>query len=219
MKKITAITGHYGSGKSSFAANYAVKNALLGSKITVVDMDTVNPYFRTADLEELFSGLDIKLAAPVFAGTNLDVPVLQYNIEGLAEENRSIIVDMGGDDSGAYPLARYKSFFSSLGDNAEMLYVVNFCRCLTQAPDQAAEFLSEIEHACGIKAAGIVNNSNLSYETTAAVINDGIAKAERFSALSGIPVIYTTYTCGIDRSLINASNLFEIKRYIKNVWE
>ena len=35
MKKITVITGHYGSGKSTFAANYAIKCAEQGEQVTV----------------------------------------------------------------------------------------------------------------------------------------------------------------------------------------
>ncbi len=219
MKKITAITGHYGCGKSTFATNLAIKSALNGEKITICDMDTVNPYFRTADLENLFEGLDIKLIAPLFAGTNLDVPVLQYNIEGLAREDRNIIIDMGGDDVGAYPLGRYRELMHSLGDTAELLYVVSFSRNLTETPEDAAQSLREIEVACGIKAKGIVNNSNLSFETNAALINKAIEKAEQLSSITGLPILYTTYTEGINPSDINAENLFEIKRYIKNIWE
>jgi len=219
MKKITAITGYYGSGKSTFAANYAIENARKGIKVTVADMDTVNPYFRTADLGELFSNADIQLASPLFAGTNLDVPVLQYNIEGLAAQGRSIIIDMGGDDAGAYPLGRYSTLINSMGSDAELLYVVNFYRCLTKNPAEAADSLHEIENACGIKVSGIINNSNLSIETTADVINSAIPKAQELSQVTGLPIVYTVYPVGIDPSLITATNLFPIRRYIKNLWE
>ena len=48
MKRITIITGHYGSGKTNLSVNLAVNAAKEGKKVTVVDLDIVNPYFRTA---------------------------------------------------------------------------------------------------------------------------------------------------------------------------
>ena len=55
MKRITLITGHYGSGKTNFAVNLALQQAAAGKKVTVVDLDIVNPYFRTADFADLFA--------------------------------------------------------------------------------------------------------------------------------------------------------------------
>ena len=52
MKKITVITGHYGVGKTNISVNLAVKLADEGKRVTVVDLDIVNPYFRTADFSE-----------------------------------------------------------------------------------------------------------------------------------------------------------------------
>ena len=54
MKRITLITGHYGSGKTNFAVNLALRQAAEGKKVTVVDLDIVNPYFRTAEFAEKY---------------------------------------------------------------------------------------------------------------------------------------------------------------------
>ena len=54
FKKINIITGHYGSGKTNVSVNMALDLAAKGEKVTVVDLDIVNPYFRTADFKELF---------------------------------------------------------------------------------------------------------------------------------------------------------------------
>ena len=70
------ITGHYGSGKTNIAVNLAIDLAEKGEHVCVVDLDIVNPYFRTADFEELFKSRGIRLAAPRFANTNLDIPSL-----------------------------------------------------------------------------------------------------------------------------------------------
>lgn len=60
FSKITVITGHYGCGKTNVAVNIALKLAEEEKKVTVVDLDIVNPYFRTADFGELFDNRDRK---------------------------------------------------------------------------------------------------------------------------------------------------------------
>ena len=50
MKRITIIAGHYGSGKSEVSVNLA-----LNHKVDyIVDLDIINPYFRSRALNELF---------------------------------------------------------------------------------------------------------------------------------------------------------------------
>jgi energy-coupling factor transporter ATP-binding protein EcfA2 len=217
MKKITVITGHYGSGKSTFAANYAIDMSKKGEAVTVVDMDTVNPYYRTADLEELFAENGVKLAAPQYAGTNLDVPILNFDIPALFSEGRSLVIDMGGDDAGAYPLGKFREFISMHSDETEILYVVNFCRFLTHVPEEAEEILREIERACGLSATGIVNNSNLGFETDSEIIGSGRIKAEKISELTGLPIFCHTLplipSCDMDRT-----GYYPLTVYIKNVW-
>ena len=80
LGRIIAITGHYGSGKTNLAVNLAVDYAKAGERVTVIDLDIVNPYFRTADLSGLFDSYGIKLIAPQFANTNLDIPSLGFDM-------------------------------------------------------------------------------------------------------------------------------------------
>ncbi len=218
MKKITVITGHYGSGKSTFAANYALQCAKQGKYVTVVDMDTVNPYYRTADLADVFADGGVKLVAPMYAGSNLDVPILDYDIPALYAEGRNLVIDLGGDDAGAYPLGKFRAFLSEHEDETEILYVVNFCRFLTQEADDAAAILGEIENACGLKASAIINNTNLGFETDSEIILSGISKAESVSKLTGLPVRCHTMPELPQLSNIKRDNYFPLSIYIKNVW-
>ncbi|MCI7767658.1 MAG: ATP/GTP-binding protein [Oscillospiraceae bacterium] len=218
MKKITVIAGHYGSGKSTFAANYAIQQAAMGENVTVVDMDTVNPYYRTADLEDIFTENGVKLAAPRYAGTNLDVPILDFDIPALFSEGRNLVIDLGGDDAGAFPLGKFREFIKAHSDDAEILYVVNFCRFLTHEPNEAAEILREIEAACGLAATGIVNNSNLGFETDSEIIENGRHKAEKISVLTGLPVFCHTLPLIPSCEEIDRAGFFPLTVYIKNVW-
>ena len=106
MKRITIITGHYGSGKTNLSVNLAVNAAKEGKKVTVVDLDIVNPYFRTADFQQLFNEMGITLLAPDYANSNLDIPALSFDVEQLAcQNNGNLIIDVGGDDAGAESVA------------------------------------------------------------------------------------------------------------------
>ncbi len=74
------VCGHYGAGKTNLTVNLALLAAGAGERVTVVDMDIVNPYFRTADHQGLFLDAGIRLIAPVYANTNLDLPVLPPSV-------------------------------------------------------------------------------------------------------------------------------------------
>ena len=107
MKKITIITGHYGSGKTNLAVNLALRLADAGEKVTIVDFDIVNPYFRTADFAKLFEERGVTLAASMYANTSLDIPAISFDMERMAYEDGYLIIDVGGDDAGAIGLGRY----------------------------------------------------------------------------------------------------------------
>ena len=132
MGKVIVITGHYGAGKTNFSINLALALAQEQpqARITVCDLDIVNPYFRTADHAELFERHGIKLITPLFANTSLDIPALGFDMAGEAAQSDLLILDVGGDEQGAIALGRYADV---LGDaqGLEMLYVVNRCRKLT----------------------------------------------------------------------------------------
>ena len=51
--RIHIICGHYGCGKTNLALNLALTLRRKGEKVTVADLDIVNPYFRTADYKEV----------------------------------------------------------------------------------------------------------------------------------------------------------------------
>lgn len=215
LKKYTIITGHYGSGKTNFAANLAVKAAEEGEKVTVVDLDIVNPYFRSADFAELFAKKGISLAAPLYANTNLDIPALSFNIEDFMSTDGKVIVDVGGDDSGASALARYKEFLLQNADDIEGIYVINMYRYLTGTAQDAIEFMYEIENASGLKMSAVVNNSNLGEETTAETIENSLAYADDVCRLSGLPLKYTVDTSG----RAEVKNRFPAEIFVKKIWE
>lgn len=218
MKKIIVITGHYGSGKTNLAVNLAVNAAAEGRSVAVVDLDIVNPYFRTADFRELFAGKGIKLIAPDFANTNLDVPSIQFDVEQLAANEDCLIIDVGGDDAGAVALGRYAESLNNYGEQLEMLYVINQRRYLTNTPDEVISLMYEIEAASRMKHTAIVNNTNLADETTADIIEASRSFAGETSKRTGLPVKFTVYPedCA---ELAGSPDVFPARIYVRKPWE
>jgi hypothetical protein len=187
-KRITLFAGHYGSGKTNIAVNYAVHLAGEDKHVAIGDLDIVNPYFRTKDSEARLSKAGVEMISPQFANSNVDLPALPAEVYRLVEDkNLFAVMDIGGDDRGAYALGRYAPFILQ-ENNYRMVFVANCCRPLTRTPEEALEVMREIEVACGIPFTCIVNNSNLAEETSVDTINDSLTYIEKLSELSGLPV-------------------------------
>ena len=60
-KRLTLFAGHYGSGKTNIAINYARALRAAGNEVILADLDIVNPYFRTKDAEDTLKGEGIGL--------------------------------------------------------------------------------------------------------------------------------------------------------------
>ena len=191
-KRLTLFAGHYGSGKTNIAVNYALKLAAEGKDVVIADLDIVNPYFRTKDSAKVLEAAGVKLISPQFANTNVDLPALPAEAYRLVQD-RSIygIMDIGGDDRGAYALGRYVPTLKE-ENNYRMVFVANAYRPLTRTPEDAMEVMREIEEACGLQFTDIINNSNLASETTPEIVLDSQDYMEKLSQLSGLPVFATT---------------------------
>lgn len=191
-KRVTLFAGHYGSGKTNIAVNYALHLASEGKKVCIGDLDIVNPYFRTADSKMELDAAGVELISPQFANTNVDLPALPAEAYRLVED-KSIysIMDIGGDDRGAYALGRYVPSILA-ENNYRMAFVANCYRPLTRTPEEALEVMREIEAACGMRFTCIINNSNLGVETTPETICASKDFVEKLSQISGLPVWLTT---------------------------
>lgn len=192
MKRVTLFAGHYGSGKTNLAVNWAMALRKEHEKVVIADLDIVNPYFRTKDSAELLQAHGIEVISPEFANSNVDLPALPAELYGVVQrKDRYAVLDIGGDDRGAYALGRYAPYILEENDY-EMVFVANFMRPLTRTPEEALEVMREIEAAGGIPFTAIANNTNLSKLTDEAVIREGIEKSEELSRLSGLKILFTS---------------------------
>jgi len=192
-KRLTLFAGHYGSGKTNIAVNYAFALRRAGyEKVAIADLDIVNPYFRTKDSETELTAAGIRLISPRFANTNVDLPALPAEAYALVEDKSlHAVMDIGGDDRGAYALGRYADAIKAEND-FRMAFVANCYRPLTREPEEALEVMREIEAAGHVPFTCIVNNANLGHETTAEDVLRARAYMEKLSELSGLPIWLTT---------------------------
>ena len=163
-----------------------------GRRTAIADLDIVNPYFRTKDSAAELAAAGVSLISPQFANSNVDLPALPAEAYRLVED-RSLhaVMDIGGDDRGAYALGRYTPFILEEGDY-RMAFVANPCRPLTRTPEEALAVMREIEAAGGLPFTAIVNNANLAHETTAETVLAAVPYMERLSELSGLPLWMTS---------------------------
>ena len=207
-KRLTLFAGHYGSGKTNIAVNYALHLAKEGKPVCIADLDIVNPYFRTADSRQELESAGVELISPQFANSNVDLPALPAQAYKLVQDKRCYgIMDIGGDDRGAYALGRYVPYMKQEKDY-RMVYVANCYRPLTRTAAEALEVMQEIETACGLAFTDIVNNSNLASETDVQAVLDSRDFIQELSKLSGLPVFMTT---------VRADLAERVRKHIPNV--
>ncbi len=208
-KRITVISGHYGSGKTNIALSLAASLRKAHDRVLIADIDIVNPYFRTKDSEALLKSLDIRLICSTYANTNLDIPALPPDLYTVTDDKSyRTVLDVGGDERGALALGRLAPAIRE-ENNYEMLFVINCYRPLTRDPDSAIKVMREIEEAAGLSCTGIVNNSNLGDETTKETLLSSLAYAEEVAKKSGLPLLFHT----VDRRLYP-----ECKPFIPNLF-
>ncbi len=203
-KRIVLFAGHYGSGKTNIAVNYAIKLKEAGFPVLIADLDIVNPYFRTKDSEKELAEKGIELICSEFANTNLDIPSLPKNMYRVVnDKNFRAVMDIGGDDAGAVALGRFAPYIND-ENNYEMIFVANFFRPLTRKAKEAYEVMKEIEAVSSLKFTAIVNNSNLGEETTADDIISTFSETEKLSALSSLPILFTSCKSEVCEGLKNS---------------
>lgn len=217
--KYILICGHYGCGKTNLALNLAADFSSQGMRVTLVDLDIVNPYFRSSDFKAAIDKMNVKLIAPAYAHSNVDLPSLPTEMYSIFDDDSDkVIIDVGGDDQGAVALGRFSNKIKATDDYC-MVYVVNKFRPLSANGKDALEILAEIEAASRIKANAIINNSHLMTETTAQDIISSKEYADEISQALSIPLIATTAPKSLYDETANSINeLYAIDIYVRPPW-
>ena len=215
-KRVTVVCGHYGAGKTNLSINLALDAASEGQNVTLIDMDVVNPYFRSSDYADILTKKGVRVLGPNFANSNLDTPSLPAAISDAVLDGEKVIIDVGGDDAGATALGVYRKQLCQA--DPDVIYVINRYRSQTTTPEEAVDILREIENAAHIRATCLANNSHLKQLTNEDTILNSMPFAEKVSELTGLPLRFTTTPVGVD--LLNKiPNMYQLSVYVRTPWE
>lgn len=221
LKRITVISGHYGSGKTEFAVNFAFWLAHTGQRVSMVDLDIVNPYFCSREREAQLLQGGVSLIAQTAACRSADVPALPPEVARMFFDDAGrYVVDVGGDDVGARVLSRYQPEFEKT--DYDLWLVLNANRPQTGTPEQALTYLHRIEQASRLKFSGIVNNTHLCGQTTLDEVRRGNALAVQLCQMIGLPLVCNV----VPRVVLPKGSaegiegaLFPIDIWMKKPWE
>jgi energy-coupling factor transporter ATP-binding protein EcfA2 len=220
-KRLVIVTGHYGSGKTEFAVNYAVKMKEKYENVSIADLDIVNPYFRSREKKIFLEQLGINvLDSSINNNQTLDLPALPAGIMGIITNlNTKAILDIGGDPVGARVLARFSEQIKKM--EYDLFYVINGNRPETKTKESVIRYLKDIEETSGLKVTGLINNTHLLKDTTVNDVEFGHELSKDVSWELNIPIIYEATMANVAENIINEeikAKLFPINLYMREEW-
>jgi len=191
VKGIVIIVGNYGSGKTETAVNLALNRQKAGLDVSIVDLDLVNPYFRTREARDVLTRQGVNVVLPDEKYMHADLPILSPKVAGIIKNTSDLtILDAGGDDVGVTVLAALAN--SLAGQTVQMLQVVNPYRPFTETIEGCMKIKEEIEFSSKLKVTGWVSNANLIDDTTPHDIYNGYDLVQALALQTGIPVEFIT---------------------------
>lgn len=188
-KRVRIVIGHYGSGKTEFSLNYAVKLAKMNKKTMLVDLDVVNLYFRSREKADKLTNMGIKVIGGAINSSAIDIPAIPGEVvTAFQDKSYEAVLDVGGDPAGARTLGRYVGYLTE--GNYDMFFVLNANRPETQSVDKAIEYMTKIQDTTRAKVTGIVNNTHMLKNTSIDDVLKGYKLALEVSEATGVPLRY-----------------------------
>ena len=215
MKRYYVIIGNFGSGKTELALNMAFEGAARGEKVTLVDIDVINPYFRSTERKAELNAAGIRLISPNFTSSGVEVPSIPPEIFSVFSDNSDLVIfDVGGDPVGSIAMGQYYGYFREL-ENFEVWYVINARRPLSSGAEENLEMIDKIHGVSRLDITGLLNNTNLAHESSPEDLLFGYGVTKEVSERSGLPVIGTMGTEDVlDPFIIGAKDKGLDERFI-----
>lgn len=217
-KRFLVLTGNYGSGKTEIALNLALSEARQHDT-TLVDLDIVNPYFRSGEKVEELTANRVRVLMPTFAMTTVDIPALPPEIQSVFEmPSDRVIFDVGGDDTGAAALGRYYPSFCKYRKDTISALVINCMRPLTETREDIMDLAERIGNRGRLGVDVLINNTNLADQTEPDMVEKGekivLECAERMNIST---VITTGMASVLERCHLKTAS-FPIERKMIPEW-
>ena len=214
LRRIIAVTGHYGCGKTTLAVNLAMDFRARGEEVTVIDLDLINPYFVASGFRDILTTGGISVISSQFAGSLVDTPAITGGITAAIRGSSRVIIDLGGDDVGARALGRFHQDILEVS-GMDLIYLFSIYRPQTGDKEDVRRHIEEIEYASRQKVRFLVNSSNLGQDTTVEDIEQSRGFAREISEYTKIPLLCTLST----KDTSNGSGYYMVRRYVKLPWE
>lgn len=212
MKRITIITGHYGSGKSEIAINLAISHSL----DMLVDLDVVNPYFRSRSAKAILKHHGVELIDSTLEhSSGSDLPYISQKARiPFVNREKTAIYDLAGSMAGGKVMMQYTDYVGKV--DYDMLLAVNVYRPETATKEAILNTVALIEGASQMKITGLINNSNLMNETEEDHLLHGQSVLKKVSEALNIPIVLTCHDISWTPTKSYAGELFPLTRYVKS---
>jgi hypothetical protein len=190
-EKATLIVGHFGSGKSEVSVNLALAALPVKSDVTLVDLDLVNPYFRSREAAALLEQAGVRVVLPEARYLDADLPILVPAVRSLLMAGSSYgVIDVGGDDVGARVLGALED--ALVDAPVRVLMVLNHLRPFSDTVAGCLRMRDAIEASGKVRITGFVSNGHLMEDTTPTEILEGLALGLAVSREGGVPLEFVT---------------------------
>ena len=152
--------GEAGCGKSELAVHLALELARQGREVHFFDLDQTKPLMRSRDAEGLLEKAGVTVH---FQQQYADAPTQVGGlIPLLLDEKKAVILDVGGNDTGAKLIGGYAHLLKA----ADVWFVVNPYRPWSATTEHIDGTLSAILQASRLKMPRFLLNPNLGGGTT-----------------------------------------------------
>ncbi len=192
MRTLEIYTGAYASGKSENAINRAIEYINNNKKITLVDLDTVEPAYCMRPLEKTLKdmGIDLILQSDYFGLGEAGSYVTNEQINCLKKNDNDIIIDVGYGVTGLDTLDILNDI--DLEENIKIYLVVNTSKFETMDKDSILEYIkfnSGENKKPWKKISGFISNTHLGDETTKEDIIRGYEILKQVANETKIPIV------------------------------
>lgn len=198
---VEVFAGAYASGKSETSINRARQFALKNEKITLVDLDTVEPAYTLRPIIKELQDIGINvITQPDNFGLGEAASYITPAQVNCLSTDGNIIIDVGYGAGGLDIL----DIITNIGEekNLKIYLVVNTSKFETSTVDNIVEYVTfseGLEKRPWKKFSGIISNTHFGDETTKEDIINGYEKLKQAAEIVNLPII----AIGVPENLSN----------------
>lgn len=183
---VEAYIGEYASGKSEMAINRALELSRQGRRVTLVDLDTVEPFYTLRPIKKMLEEMNLNVigfSSDQAFGLGETGAMLNPRARWALMNEGDVIMDIGYGVNGARTLNLVEGAEQS--EELKILAVVNASRPLTNSQERIDEYIKSLG-----RVDGIIANTHMGNDTTLEIIEEGNKIITETAKELNIEVIY-----------------------------